>query len=437
MIIPNTNYGGWGRTHLSRSRAFELPIDSFLSPYESGPIIPRGNGLSYGDASTLENGSVLLNSNFRGLSIDGDILTVGSGETISSATKFLRERQYELPVVPGTGNVTIGGAISADIHGKNHHKVGSFGNHVLELEVDTPNQGRIWIKRSDPGLAFASFIGGMGLTGLIYRAKLKVVPRLSDYVRVKRLSGSGFSSLLEILRGESLSNAYSIAWIDLARISLTKDPRWILDSGNDEHGRFESTQKSKQPVIKLPLVPVTWPKPIIQLANNFLYKASSKSPLHSVRKDSYFHPLDRVANWNRAIGRRGFVEYQFVLPFDSALAALSKISRVLVANQQFAVFAGIKSMGSASTGLLSFPMEGITLAMDIQVKGHQPHVALDLIDKVVLNAGGRVYLAKDSRLSADVFKLMYPKAKLLSELRFATGCTGKIASDMSLRLEIE
>jgi hypothetical protein len=210
-----------------------------------------------------------------------------------------------------------------------------------------------------------------------------------------------------------------------------------LDSGNDEYGRFDSTQKPKQLSIKLPLIPVTWPKPIIQLANNFLYKASSKSPLHSVRKASYFHPLDRVANWNRAIGRRGFVEYQFVLPFESALAALTEISKVLVEDQQFAVFAGIKSMGSASTGLLSFPMEGITLAMDIQVKGHQPHVALDLIDKVVLNAGGRVYLAKDSRLSADVFKLMYPKAKLFSELRFASGCTGKIASDMSLRLEIE
>lgn len=436
-MIMTSEYGGWGRTHLSRCRAVELPMDLLSSPYQTDPIIPRGNGLSYGDASTIEGGAVLLNSNFLGLSIVGDILTVGSGETISSTTKFLREQQFELAVVPGTGNVTIGGAIAADIHGKNHHKVGSFGNHVLELEVHIPNQGRTWISRSNSNLAFSAFIGGMGLTGIIYQAKLKVMPKLSDYVHVNRISGSGFPNLLEMLSEDSFNDTYSIAWIDLARVSQTKAPRWILDKGNEENGRFDSVQASGLRVVKLPVTPITWPKPIIRLANSFLYKVGNQSTSHSIRKESYFHPLDRVANWNRAIGRRGFIEYQFVLPFANALSALLEISQILQSNQQISVFAGIKSMGPTSTGLLSFPLEGITLAMDIQVKGRQPYIALNSIDKVVLNAGGRVYLAKDSRLSAETFKLMYPQNKLFSEYRLASGCVGKIMSDMSRRLEIQ
>jgi len=428
---------GWGRTHKSQSRVIEFDNDNQVSLYGFTPLIPRGNGLSYGDASTIHNGWILCNSKFIGLSLEGDVLTVGSGETISSATDFLRTFQYELPVVPGTGNVTIGGAISSDIHGKNHHKVGSFGDHVLELEIETPNHGRTWIRRSDPNLAFSAFIGGMGLAGIIHQSKIRVVPRLSDYVRIKRQSGNGFPKLLELLNDQSASDTYSIAWIDLARISETKFANWILDSGNDDLGHFDAQPTRTARTAKLPLVPITWPTPIIKLANELIYKFSSRASNHSVLKESYFHPLDRLKNWNRLLGRKGFIEYQFVIPFEHASEVLFKVSNILVSHKLISVFAGIKSMGPANSGLLSFPMEGITLAMDFQVGEEQTCIALNLIDQIVASAGGRVYLAKDSRLSAASFNLMYPKAKLLSQFREEHGCNGTIESDMSRRIGIQ
>jgi decaprenylphospho-beta-D-ribofuranose 2-oxidase len=427
---------GWGRTHKSQSQVIEFDDDNQVSLYGFTPLIPRGNGLSYGDASTIHNGWVLPNSDFKGLTLDGDVLTVGSGETISSATNFLRTFQYELPVVPGTGNVTIGGAISSDIHGKNHHQVGSFGDHVLELEIDTPNQGRKWIRRFDPNLDFSAFIGGMGLTGFIYQAKIRVVPRLSDYVRIKRQSGKGFPKLLELLDGQSASDTYSIAWIDLARITETKFPNWILDSGNDEVGHFDAQQSKASRITKLPLPPITWPTPLIKLANELIYKFGSRASCHSVLKESYFHPLDRLENWNRLLGRKGFIEYQFVVPFEHAYDVLLKVSKILVDHNLVSVFAGMKSMGPANSGFLSFPLEGITLAMDFQVSGNRANIALDLIDQIVASAGGRAYLAKDSRLSAASFNQMYPNAKLLNQYREQHGCIGVIESDMSIRLGI-
>ena len=435
-MVTEVKIGGWGRTHKSQSRVIEFDIVNQLPHYSSTPLIPRGNGLSYGDASTIHNGWILCNSSFKGLSLDGDVLTVGSGETISSATNFLRAFQYELPVVPGTGNVTIGGAISSDIHGKNHHQVGSFGDHVLELEIDTPNQGRKWIRRSDPNLDFSAFIGGMGLTGFIYQAKIRVVPRLSDYVRIRRQTGNGFPKLLDLLTGNSSSDTYSIAWIDLARISDKKFPNWILDSGDDETGHFDNKQSIAPRITKLPLPPITWPTPLIKLANELVYKFGSRASGHSVLKESYFHPLDRLENWNRLLGRKGFIEYQFVVPFEHASDVLFKVSKILVDHNLISVFAGMKSMGPANSGFLSFPLEGITLAMDFQVGGEQTYSALNLIDQIVASAGGRVYLAKDSRLSAANFNLMYPNAKLLSQYREEHGCTGVIESDLSRRIGV-
>jgi len=428
--------GGWGRTHSSSCQVVEVESDSQSSSFQSTPAIPRGNGLSYGDASTIHDGWILDSSKLKGFLLEGDILTVGSGETISTTTDFLRKFQYELAVVPGTGNVTIGGAISADIHGKNHHKAGSFGDHVLELEIETPNQGRKWIKRSDPEITFSTFVGGMGLSGLIRKAKVKVSPKLSDYVRVNRHSGNGFPRLLELLQDLSVIDTYSIAWIDLARISESKFPNWILDSGNDEIGRFDPSPIRSLQTIHLPLVAITWPTPIIKLANQLVYKSSSQTTVHSIRKHSYFHPLDRIKNWNRLLGCNGFIEYQFVVPFEHAPEALVEISRILVSHGLISVFAGLKTMGPPSVGLLSFPMKGITLAMDFQVKGIQTYIALNLIDAIVSKAGGRVYLAKDSRLSAENFNLMYPAVELLSQYRRANGCADVIKSDMSRRIGI-
>lgn len=428
--------GGWGRTHKSRSRVIQFGTGNQGALFSFNPLIPRGNGLSYGDASTIHGGWIVPNSSFRGLSLDGDILTVGSGETISSTNSYLRKFQYELPVVPGTGNVTIGGAISSDIHGKNHHKVGSFGDHVLELEIDTPNEGRRWIRRSDSKLAFSAFIGGMGLTGFIYQAKIRAAPRFSDYVCIKRQSGSGFSKLLELLLGLSASDTYSIAWIDLARMSETKVPKWILDSGVDELGHFSDQRSLDSRIAKPPIPPISWPTPLIRLANELIYRYGSRTQEHSVLKESYFHPLDRLEKWNQLLGRKGFIEYQFVVPFEHASDVLFRVSKIFVDHNLISVFAGIKSMGPGNSGFLSFPLEGITLAMDFQVNGKQTNLALNLIDQVVASAGGRVYLAKDSRLSAESFNLMYPNAKLLNNYRQENGCIGVIESDMSRRIGI-
>ena len=428
--------GGWGRTHKSYCKVIEVESDSQRSLFQSTPSIPRGNGLSYGDASTIHDGWILDSTKLKGFLLEGNTLTVGSGETISTTTSFLREFQYELAVVPGTGNVTIGGAISADIHGKNHHNAGSFGEYVLELEIETPNQGRKWIKRTDPEITFSTFVGGMGLSGLIRKAKIKVVPKLSDYIRVNRRSGNGFPKLLELLQEISDVHTYSIAWIDLARISESKFPNWILDSGNDEVGRFEPSPVRNLQTIHLPLAPITWPTPIVKLANQLVYKSASRATGHSIRKDFYFHPLDRIKNWNRLLGCKGFIEYQFVVPFEHAPVVLIEISRILVSHGLISVFAGLKTMGPPSVGLLSFPMEGITLSMDFQVRGIQTYIALDSIDEIVHKAGGRVYLAKDSRLNADNFNLMYPSVELLSQYRQANGCADVIKSDMSRRIGI-
>ncbi|MFJ8312637.1 MULTISPECIES: FAD-binding protein [unclassified Streptomyces] len=444
-----TSVSGWGRTaptaaRLLRPRSYEEAAAAVRACGTRGTIA-RGLGRAYGDAAQNAGGAVLDMTGLdriRTIDADAGVVVCDAGVSLHRLMEVLLPLGWFVPVTPGTRYVTVGGAIGADIHGKNHHVSGSFARHVHELELLTADGT---VRTVVPGSElFDATAGGMGLTGVILRATAQLLPVQSSLMVVDTERAADLDDLMARLSATDHRYRYSVAWIDLlargagtGRAVLTRGEHAPLDALPP---RARRTPLAFRPG-RLPAAPSFLPEGLLGRASvsafNALWyrKAPRRRTGELQRIPTFFHPLDGVPHWNRVYGRGGFVQYQFVVGYgqeDALRAIVRRISRRGCPS----FLAVLKRFGEGDPGWLSFPLPGWTLALDIPANLPGLGAFLDELDEEVADAGGRVYLAKDARMRGELVERMYPKLPQFRSLRAELDPSGIFTSDMSRRLSL-
>src|SRR4051812_32470485 len=441
---------GWGRT--APTPAVLLPVHEddearrVLKQAGDRGLVARGMGRSYGDAAQNAGGHVLdMTTANRVLHADLEtgLVDVEAGISLDELMNRFVPEGFFVPVTPGTRYVTVGGAIGADIHGKNHHIAGSFSQHVRWLDLLTADgQVRRISPESDADLFWAT-AGGMGLTGVVLRAQVQMKPIESSQTLVDTDRTPDLDSLMTLLSETDHLYDYSVAWIDC----VAKGRR--MGRSVVTRGRFAKldelpAKRQAEPLkyhgsVKLS-VPNVFPPGLLNLAtvsafNEVWYRKAPKRKRDQLQSiPTFFHPLDGVGAWNRIYGPRGFVQYQFTVPFGQEEAMREALERI--AHSGTASFlAVLKRFGPGNPGMLSYPSPGWTLALDIPVvKGLAG--LLDQLDELVVAAAGRIYLAKDSRLRAETFEKMYDRLDDFRAVRKQVDPDGVFTSDLARRLAL-
>ncbi|WP_030597478.1 FAD-binding oxidoreductase [Streptomyces fulvoviolaceus] len=449
MPADTVSVTGWGRTaptaaRLIRPGTYEEAVAAVRDCGARGGI-PRGLGRAYGDAAQNAGGSVL---DMTGLDrvhvIDaaGGIVLCDAGVSLHRLMEVLLPLGWFVPVTPGTRQVTVGGAIGADIHGKNHHGSGSFSRHVLSLELLTADGGIRTVGRGTP--LFDATTGGMGLTGVILTATIQLQPVETSLMSVDTERARDLDELMARLTAGDHRYRYSVAWIDLlARGAATG--RGVLTRGDHAPLESVSTRARRNPLAfrtsRFPAAPAFLPEGLLTRTtvgafNELWYRTAPRARTGELQRIStFFHPLDGVPHWNRIYGRGGFVQYQFVVGHDQE-DAVRRIVRRISERRCPSFLAVLKRFGDADPGWLSFPVPGWTLALDIPTGLPGLGALLDELDEEVATAGGRVYLAKDSRLRPELLAAMYPRLDDFRALRAELDPRGVFVSDLSRRLNL-
>jgi FAD/FMN-containing dehydrogenase len=375
-------------------------------------MLAVGMGRSYGDVCLLQHGTLLETPNLdRLISFDSQTgrLRSEAGVTLAEILDFAVPRGWFLPVTPGTKYVTVGGAIANDIHGKNHHVAGTFGLHTLCFElvrsdgthvVCSPTENREW---------YAATIGGLGLTGLITWAEVQMRPIVSRRIRYRSTKFVGLEEFVALSQA-SAHQEYSVAWIDC-----------VAQGRNFARGLFLQGEHDENPG---PLTPLDKPRVMMPFdlpafalnrstvgAFNTLYyhKQIGKRRSGLTDYEPFFYPLDRILKWNRLYGSQGLLQFQCALPFDSGILGMTELLQAITASGLGSFLAVIKVFGDAvSPGIMSFPIPGITLALDFPIRREVSFALLDRLADITAEFGGRMYPAKDACMSAAHFQQFYP-----------------------------
>nr|WP_255490316.1 FAD-binding oxidoreductase [Bdellovibrio sp. KM01] len=412
MLLPS--WGLYPKVQNQASQALESRFASL--PLPDSTILPRGLGRSYGD-SCLNNGGTLICSNylnkFISFSSETGLIRCEAGVTFEDVIKLAVPKGWFLPVTPGTKFVTVGGAIANDVHGKNHHKSGNFGNHVTQFELLRSTGERLLCSRNSNPELFKATIGGLGLTGFITWAEFQLIKIDSSWVDQEQIQYHNLNDFFAIAEESEENFDYTVSWVDCVSSS---DVRGIFIRGNFANAQSEDNFKlHKEKSLKN--VPVFLPE---QTLNRFSIRAFNELYFHKnisshkaglVHYEPFFYPLDSIHNWNRIYGKRGFLQYQFVVPYkNDAGAALNEIFQVLKKSQMGSFLAVLKTFGNLQPeGLMSFPKEGVTLALDFANYGDSLLKVLETCDSIVRSANGSVYPAKDARMSKQSFSTFYPQ----------------------------
>lgn len=402
----------WGRYPQTIATVLE-PLDGaalkrlLQAHANEGEMIARGAGRSYGDSALAERvmSSRFLDS-FLSLDSKNGIIHCGAGLSLDSVLKVAIPNQLFVPVLPGSKFVTVGGAIAADVHGKNHHIDGSFCNHVTGFNLLLASGEILYCSETENTDLFHASCGGMGLTGIILDAKLKLRDVPGVFINRQSIVSENLASTFQLLE-ENHNSTYSVAWLDCLAQGESLGRSLIFLGDHASNPKFEA--KTRRGIN----VPITTPSFLLNkysmgLFNSSYFNLKKLLPKSdTVNYDSYFFPLDNIGNWNRLYGRNGFLQYQFVVPSESALASITQVLEKVSAAGKGSFLSVLKKFGKANKNWLSFPLEGYTLTLDFK-REKSLFPLLDELDEIVLEHGGRLYLAKDARMTESTFKQSYP-----------------------------
>jgi FAD/FMN-containing dehydrogenase len=444
MATLTTEISGWGRYPVQTCE-LERPERYANLRISAASLIARGQGRSYGDASLNENGRVMLTERINRLldfDVEQGILHAEAGVTLAEILPVIIAKNWFLPVTPGTKFVSLGGCVAADVHGKNHHHDGSFCDHVVAIYLILADGSQVKCSASENADLFWATVGGMGLTGIIGEVTLKLIPIQTPCLKVTNYRAENLDQLFRLLQSASFDDRYSVAWID--SMASGRD----LGRGIAMCGHHAATQELPRDFLNLSpsksvrSIPFDFPgwalnPQSIGAFNAWYYsrEGAKKAPfLSSI--DAFFYPLDAIGKWNRLYGKQGFVQYQCVIPEATAYQGIKELLEELAGSRRPSFLAVLKRFGAQGRGLLSFPMAGHTLALDLPIHDEGLFLLLDKLDKIVLQHGGRVYLAKDARLAADSFMTMYPQYEQWLKIKQAVDPHTQFSSSLARRLKI-
>jgi FAD/FMN-containing dehydrogenase len=407
-------YQSWGRFPAARQEVLSLQWRSEAPKLikNVNSLLPFGKGRSYGDVCLNDGGKILATSGLNRLiafNPDTGVLEAESGLTLCDILTFSVPRGFFLPVTPGTRFVSLGGAIANDVHGKNHHRQGSFGEHVNSLEILRSNGEVVQCSRTKDTELFNATIGGIGLTGLILSASLNLKPIESSLIDFQSIKFSSLGEFFEISSESDKQYEYTVAWLDC-----------LHDGASFGRGLFMRGNHAKTGGLRLrrkfaPSVPFDFPSFALNSCSvkafNFCYYNKQLAKIKDIRGhyEPFFYPLDGVKNWNRIYGSCGFSQFQCVLPRDKGEESLKKILSIARNSQLASFLVVLKDFGERqSTGLMSFSRPGFTLCLDFPMRGDKTISLLKELDRQVAGMKGAVYPAKDATMSAENFKQYFP-----------------------------
>lgn len=426
----------WGRYPQARQSILPVADRHAALPHATGKVLPHGNGRSYGD-SCLNDGGTLLHARHLDRFIAFDphtgVIECEAGVLFSEILDLVVPQGWFLPVTPGTKFVTVGGAIANDVHGKNHHKAGTIGRHVLALEllrsdgscrVCSPEQNSEW---------FAATIGGLGLTGLMTRATIQLRRVSSPWMSCEVHRFDDLAGFFKLSQASDRDFEYTVAWIDCASQGKALG-RGIFTRANHAPAHPDTRPNAPSGRLSVPFTPpISLINPLSLRAFNALYYHRQRDGVSHVTThyESHFYPLDGVGEWNRIYGPHGFMQYQCVVPHAFAQHCMEALIKTIASSGQGSFLAVLKQFGDiASPGMLSFPRPGTTLALDFPNRGTETLSLLDRLDDIVASASGAVYPAKDARMSARYFKQYFPAWETFSHYidpRFSSSFWRRVA----------
>jgi FAD/FMN-containing dehydrogenase len=411
MTSPPLSWNRYPR--VQPANVFQLHDREADLPPAHGNMLPHGNGRSYGDVCLNEGGSLLMTrglDRFIEFDINSGVLRCESGVTLAEILALVVPRGWFLQSTPGTRYVTIGGALANDVHGKNHHSGGTFGHHVRQFELVRSNGERIICDATKNSDWFCATIGGLGLTGLVSWVEIQLMPIESPWISVV---SDRFGNLDEFwaLNDKAESEwPYTAAWIDcLAKGKSMGRGIYFMGQHAPEN---QAAHHFREPERRIPIdPPISLVNSLsLRVFNALYYRQSLQAEGTLSHYLKYFYPLDSLKEWNRIYGRRGFFQYQCVLPPEHAQAGVTDLLEVIAASGQGSFLAVLKTFGPRpSIGMLSFARPGATLALDFPNQGAKTMRLLKSLDAVVRDANGAIYPAKDARMPPDLFRSGYPR----------------------------
>jgi FAD/FMN-containing dehydrogenase len=417
-------FESWGRYPSYSGRILPLHWQSDFPRVVEGMhngVLPVGMGRSYGDVCLLKDGNLLLTTGMdRLLDFDSEtgLLTAEAGVTLAQILDFAVPRGFFLPVTPGTKYVTLGGAIANDIHGKNHHIAGTFGAHVTQFGLVRSDGSAMRCSPTENAEFYAATIGGLGLTGLIPWAQVRLRPIVSRKIDYRGIQFHGVDEFLDLTR-QSQHIEYTVSWVDCA--STGKNfARGVFMEG--DHSKVPDELKpSPEPKLVFPFDAPGFALNhlTVSMFNSVFFHKQRKKVVRAVQDyEPFFYPLDKVLHWNRMYGKRGLLQFQYAIPWENAREGTIAILREVAKSGLASFLAVLKAFGDVpSPGLMSFPQPGITLALDFPIK---PEVSFPLFERLAdmtREFGGRLYPAKDAAMTAAQFQAFYPQWEQLARLR--------------------
>lgn len=418
----------WGRLQWPEHEVCDL-VDRHKPWPNAGPCanrpsqtwLPFGGGRSYGDSNLNPNGGLLLTRHLdRFIQFDQStgVLRCEAGVMLTEILRLVVPQGWFLPVTPGTQFVTLGGAVANDVHGKNHHTAGSFGNHVLQFALTRSDGSERICSPTQHADWYAATIGGLGLTGLITWVEIQLKRIVNPYMDSETIRFHSVDEFFGLSTASEADHEYTVSWIDCA-FTGRRLGRGLFNRAN--HAPVVCDLQALDANLPVGVieptrnVPFTPPVSLINTlslkAFNTLYFNRQRGEVHRGLQHyrPFFYPLDALQQWNRIYGPRGFYQYQCVIPPERALAITKRLLEAIATSGMGSFLAVLKQFGSVpSRGLLSFPMQGTTLALDFPNQGPKLHQLFAVLDRIVLEAGGRLYPAKDGRMTANMFKAGYP-----------------------------